>query len=256
MQRSKWLAGALAVVALGGAVSLGRRALRAPSPLVSAPTRDAAGEPRSAPTTPLPLAPTVLHVPRATGPITIDGEVEEPGWTVGVARTGAFVAQDGQPSTPYSEARLAWGGETLYVMLYAADLDIREADAGAGGPLWLGDSFRLEFSNAGSERVLEVSPGGKLTESRRDGASRGPFDYQWRSGARIATEVEGKINDAVTEDEEWVVELAIPLASIGVEAVPGTTIDVALRRCDVGASGLRRCGSWGEKPPRRRLVLD
>src|SRR5262249_30551480 len=137
-----------------------------------------------------------------------------------------------------------------YLLLYAADLDVQVADAGAGGPIWLGDSFRIELRGEGGERVIEVAPDGAMTEARRaPGASAAAFDYTWRSQARAKSEIEGTINDTESEDEEWLVEMAIPFASIGAKGAKGETIDLAIRRCDVGGGHPRSCGSWGETPP-------
>src|ERR1700677_4914997 len=52
----------------------------------------------------------VLHVPHAPGPITLDGDTDDPGWLrlPGPARTGDWVFKDGKAARPYSDARLVW----------------------------------------------------------------------------------------------------------------------------------------------------
>jgi hypothetical protein len=67
-------------------------------------------------------------------------------------------------------------------------------------------------------------------------------------GARAAVDLDGTTNDPSDEDEEWVVEAAIPLASLGLAARPGATLRLSLERCDVPKGSSRRCGVWGRDP--------
>ena len=50
---------------------------------------------------------------------------------------------------------------------------------------------------------------------------------------------EGTIDDAEDDDEEWVVELAIPLPRVG-----RSPLAVKASRCDVPKDGIERCGRW------------
>lgn len=56
--------------------------------------------------------------------------------------------------------------------------------------------------------------------------------------------------------EEWIVEAAIPWASLGVTAAAGTRVDIALSRCDTPRNTRdRRCGTFGAAQDRRAIVL-
>jgi hypothetical protein len=198
-------------------------------------------------------APTIA-VPRAAAPITIDGHLDEPGWTKRAARTNTFLGKDGAPGRPYADARLAWDETNLYVALYAGDRDVRAARAEHDGPLWLGgDEFRLVFALAlGARVVIEVSPSCVVTDAR---ASRGgKLDYAWESGARAACDVDGTIDDPSDEDEEWVVELAIPLASLGLSPAQ-SAFSLGARRCDTARDGSRACTYFHDDAP-APFVLD
>src|SRR5947209_5470628 len=59
-----------------------------------------------------------LRVPRMKASIVLDGDMDDPGWQGAMARTGAFLAPNGTPARPYSDARLVWGDGHLYVALY------------------------------------------------------------------------------------------------------------------------------------------
>jgi hypothetical protein len=189
---------------------------------------------------------TVLLVPHIPGSIILDGDTDDPGWTrpPGPARTGAFTLENGVVARPYSDARLLWGDGYLYLALYAADEDIRTPADQPDGPLWLGDSFRLVFSRGEVQIAIEVSPKGVVTDAIRKGG--GAFDYTWNSGAHVSPEVDGTINDAHDNDEEWVIEMAIPFESLGLEGASGESIGSSVRRCDTPKNSPRVCAAWGE----------
>jgi len=184
-------------------------------------------------------------IPHAAAPITIDGHLDEAGWTKRAFR-GAFVGKDGAPARPYADMRLAWDESNLYVALYAGDRDVRASDAKHDGPLWLGgDEFRLAFVLAdGSRAVIEVSPSCVVTDARGK-----KLDYAWESNAKVACDLDGTLNDPSDEDEEWVVEMAIPLASIG------KTFSLGARRCDTARDGSRSCSFFHDDAP-AQFALD
>jgi hypothetical protein len=80
--------------------------------------------------------------------------------------------------------------------------------------------------------VLEVTPRGALADAL--GADRA-----WDSGTRVACDTDGTIDDPRDDDEEWVVELAVPLASLGPIVTTGN-VPITIERIDVGGKGPRR----------------
>jgi hypothetical protein len=155
---------------------------------------------------PAPLAPG--EVPVALAPITVDGALHEGDWNT-LARFAAFTA-DGGEARPYSHIRLLRDAQTLYVGLYAADQDIRSTDA-----------FQLAIGTL----TLSIDPRGLITP---------PI-----AGARAAVDVDETLDDPRDEDEEWVIEAAIPFI-----AVPPGAATIHARRCDTPKDGRERCGSW------------
>jgi hypothetical protein len=226
-----------------------------------------AGCHRADPVPPAAPTETALHVPRATAPIKLDGEIDEDDWAR-AARTGAFVDAAGVEARPYSDARFLVDDEALYVALYAGDDDIRTRVTDHDGPVWLDDAFSLHITPVtmgetpkppaqpatpgAPTYVIEISAGGVITDGRRDPS--GKLDLGWESGVKIAVDRDGTPNDPSDEDEEWVIEAAIPLRSLGVR--PGDQVMIDISRCDTPrAGGRRRCGSFGARTSPRSLRI-
>ena len=178
----------------------------------------------------------VLHVPHRGGAITIDGETADPGWILQPvpARTGEFVLENGKPARPHSNARLVWDEEYLYLAVLASDEDIRSDDG-----------MRFAFSQGDTEQAIDVSPKGAVTGSIRD--------------VRAVGDVDGIMDNPKGFDEEWNLEIAIPLASLGMKGQRGESVGMALSRCDTPKDGVRVCAGWGDAHDPRgrgRIVLD
>ncbi|MCK6549976.1 carbohydrate-binding family 9-like protein [Myxococcota bacterium] len=208
-------------------------------------------------------ASSALVVPRPDAPIVVDGKLKDPSWRR-AARTGPFVDEHGAIARPYSEARFLVDGDVLYVGLYAADEDIRAAKRETDEPVWRDDAFTLAIVVDARERyVLDVNARGALADGHELAGVGGAatIDRRWSSGMKVAVDADGTLDDPSDDDEEWIVEAALPLASIGVRAGAPRTLVVALARCDTPKDGTRRCGAWGHVPgtttgARGRLVLE
>jgi hypothetical protein len=197
-------------------------------------------------------------VPHARSPIVFSGKIEDEAWKGPAARTMGFVNAQGTIARPYSEARFTWGDGHLYMILYAADEDIRAPERRPDERL-THDKFTLVFPDPEGtvENVLEVTPRGVLTDGVRPAGS-GPearFDVSWSSGAQVLADAEEEIDNPDDEDEEWIVEASVPLEKLGYRAQAGERVVVNIQRCDLPKGGAQSCGSWGSAPP-MVLVLD
>jgi len=168
------------------------------------------------------------ELPRARMPIVIDGDWGEPAWNLQALR-GVFTEPDGRgtpagsaaegrggpiagkQARPYSEVRLLRDDHDLLVALYAADEDIESAD-----------TFELTLGSV----VLSLHPVARL------GADA-------PAGARVGVDLDGTLDHPGDDDEEWVVELALPLSGFA----PGP-LSVTAKRCDLPKDGRARCGQW------------
>jgi hypothetical protein len=174
-----------------------------------------------------------IHVPHASDTLHLDGELTEPSWRAS-ARTGAFLTREGKEAVPYTDARLVWTDDALRLGLYASDIDIISAKVPPDGPVWDADSFHVVLEKNGIEHELDVGPTCVLTDGVRQVG--GSTDYHWQSDAKLACDSDGTVDVAGDRDEEWVVEMVIPLQALELAARAGETVNVRIRRCDVDGS--------------------
>ena len=151
---------------------------------------------------------TVIAVPVTHDTFTFDGELSEPDWN-GLGDPKTFV-DHGAPARPFSQVRMLRDATNLYVGLYAADQDIKTTDA-----------FEVSIGSLS----LSVNPLGVVTPAI--------------PGVRAGHDLDGTLDQPADEDEEWVIELAVPLARID-----GATPAFHVRRCDTPKDGSVRCGTW------------
>jgi hypothetical protein len=201
-----------------------------------------------------PAGPCLLTAPRVSGPVKVDAELEGKNvWEADVGTTGNFKDAAGHGMVPYSEAKVRWGDGKLYLMLYAGDLDLEGTVRDHDGALDGDDAFRLEFGDRNDRRVIWVSVLGTLADARcRPARGRAPdaCDPSWDSHAQVAVDRDGTLNKIGDNDEEWVVQMAVPLAALGfADAHPGTSLPFSVTRCEIGHGSSRGCGGWGSDPP-------
>ncbi len=190
-------------------------------PGASASAKASAGPPHAAAlVTPAAYA-KPLVVPHTTGAIRCDGEASEPDWRHAL-RTGSFKdPRTGTVGRPYSEARFLWDDKNLYVLFYAGDDDIHATVKKHDAPLYLEDAFSLKVRpQRGALYDLDFSANGTTSDARELGARR--LDPKWESHAVVGVDCDGTLNDRHDEDEKWLVETRIPLASLGIHGRAGT----------------------------------
>ena len=151
-------------------------------------------------------------IPRASATITIDGQSIEDDWARRAMRA-QLLGEDGQLARPSSELRLLRDDTDLLIALYAADEQIQSTDR-----------FELTLG----ARTWRLAATGGVTPST--------------PGLRVGVDRDGSLDDPTDDDEEWVLEVALPLSVTGL--VAGTRVAASVSRCDLTKDGGTRCARW------------
>jgi hypothetical protein len=164
--------------------------------------------------------------------VTIDGKLDEPAWQTALSTRDFVHPGNGQalpPNAPLGgSAKLRYDARALYIAVEARDGDLRgNFDRAASDPhLWTQDAVEimLDPDGDGDNRdyyEIQVSPQGLVFDSQFDQYNSprklpdGPFGHQeWSSGIERAVVLRGTLNQPSDRDEGYVVEMALPFASL------------------------------------------
>ena len=209
-----------------------------------------------------------LRVGRSRSRIRPTGHFDVDAWG-GATNTHTLLDQAGKGAVPVSECRFLWGQDNLYMFFYAGDLDLQARATKHDGPVWKDDAVTFAFFSPetpdGSEPtkfVVMATPTRVLSDGvcPRDATDLGDprCDLRWESHALLGTDFDGTLNKLGDFDEEWAVEIALPLRSLGIDpdAAPPIRIAATIRRCEMAHDGPRACGLWGEPGLPGELVLE
>lgn len=190
-----------------------------------------------------------LTIPRARGPIAIDGRVDEAEWA-GAARVGPFVSGSSGKAAGMLEthARLVWDDQALYVAFECSDPDVWYREAAAHDDRGLpGDEVVELFLDDGGDEItyveVEVSPR-NVTYDLWNFIPAAPVDhdpyarfiglYQWEAqGLETAAQVDGTADATVgwgpveheagrDLDRGWTVELRFPWEALRTTTTPSS----------------------------------
>jgi hypothetical protein len=157
-------------------------------------------------------------ISRATGRITIDGQLDEPDWQR-APRIEPFLRYDGAPWGDVVDARLLWDETSFYLGVVIRDTDIWSPWRHHDDPLWQGDCFEWYLSPfpEGKPYVeLEFNPNNALLDIfLTDNPKRGGLSlWDWDArGIRQAVTVQGTQSKAGAATG-WTLEVALPWTAL------------------------------------------
>ncbi|HTR53553.1 MAG TPA: carbohydrate-binding family 9-like protein [Kofleriaceae bacterium] len=163
-----------------------------------------------------PPPPGTVYIPRAVGPITIDGVATDQGW--GAAATSPeFVTAEGvQDPLGRTVAKLTWDDQYLYVFVQVTDTDIVSPYKNHDDPLWKADAIEIFIDADGNRRgyiELQVNPNNATFDKWWPGTRAQEGDEKWDSGMVTAVKLRGTTAEGDT-DQGWDAEIAIPWAAV------------------------------------------
>ncbi len=176
----------------------------------------------------------------ATGPIKIDGQLNEPSWEHAQTVSVFYPFRPKNTANlPATTARLLWDESSLYLAWRAEDTDIWSYSNKNDDKLWRGDIVEFYAKPNAKEGVfyeIDIAPNGAIYDGCYPSRGSGGFARfkKWSSKARIATQIDGTDDNWHDQDKGYTVEAAIPLSAFGESSLPkaGSKWTFGLFRCD------------------------
>lgn len=157
----------------------------------------------------------------ATGPIRIDGKLDELAWQKAQLLKDFAVFWENRPPRTATRARLLWDDKYLYFAAEMEDSDLYADVKERNGMCWLNDVFELFFKPSEHKlayyefeiNALNTSWDLLLPRPYKDG---GRAVNSWEiPGLKTAVHVDGTLNDPRDQDRGWSLELAFPWKVLG-----------------------------------------
>jgi hypothetical protein len=177
----------------------------------------------------------------ASGPIKIDGLLEEAAWAKAPVLSAFSVYWLGRQAKTATRARLLWDEQNLYFAAEMEDADLYADVKEHNGMTWLNDVFELFFKPSADKlayyefQVNALNTRLELFLPSRGAGGYGRFAGAGPLGMASAVKLDGTLNKWQDVDKGWTVEGRIPWTAFkatGGKPAPGDRWRFALCRYD------------------------
>tara|TARA_R110002049_G_scaffold4601_6_gene32837 strand:+ start:5756 stop:9472 length:3717 start_codon:yes stop_codon:yes gene_type:complete len=165
-------------------------------------------------------------VPRSTASIRVDGRIDEDAWDAAQATEpfGFTWLDDGDGPRQATTAKLLWDDQCLYVAIECEDTDIQAERTVRDSDVYRDDCVEIfaspEYESPERYFNLEINALGTVLDNYRPDGQQHQQHSRWDpEEIRIATRVDGTVNDSSDRDRGWSVEVSIPF-SLFKNAIP------------------------------------
>ena len=170
-------------------------------------------------------APKRVVVPKLRGPLTVDGNLNEPVWNK-AAMLSPFVLNDGSgPEREKTAVRIWYDDNALYLGWTCMDSDIQATFTERDSKFWEEEVVEFFVTAKTLDRYFELqwNPLGGVFDAIIDNKmnQRGVstnFTGDWSftaKGMKSAVKVKGTVGQSNDKDEAWSVEVMLPFADLG-----------------------------------------
>ena len=185
---------------------------------------------------------------RATGPIVIDGKLDDKAWAAAAVVEFIFPWENQTGAKQKTRARILWDDNFLYVGYECEDKDIVALHQERDDPTYRDDAVEVFInpkpSQSGAYFGLEMNARAVLYDYLMSDA-RYAFKRFNMQGVQLATFIRGTANQRGDVDQGWSLEVAIPW--INFEELSG--------RPEAGAVWNMMLNRWDGVEPDRRLSM-
>lgn len=154
----------------------------------------------------------------AIRPISVDGKLDELSWKKAEAAELRF--WNDMPAKLKTTVKLLWDNDYLYIAFVCEDTDIWTTMTKHDEPLYNENVVEVFINATGDQKSyieLEVNPQNAVFDARFDDKNKlGTKEaVEWKcEGLLTAVQIRGTLDDRKDKDENWIVEMAIPLSQI------------------------------------------
>jgi hypothetical protein len=193
-------------------------------------------------------APPRYEVRRAAAPIQIDGKPDEPTWAAAERIELIFPWESQTGPKQKTIVRLLWDDNFLYAAFECDDSDITAQFVNRDDPVDRDDSVMLLVNPKPSQTLAYIGLEMNVRAVLHDylSASGGYFFQRFNlQGVRLATSIDGTLNQPGDRDRGWALELAIPWSNF----------DDLSRQHGAGIAWSANLARWDGLAPNRRLSI-
>jgi hypothetical protein len=166
-------------------------------------------------------APAPFTVPKATGPVTIDGKLDDAAWQSAVVFRDSYPISERSAGGPATEWRILWDDSFLYFAFDCTDTDLVAPEMKRDAPVYSDDCvemFILPQLRTGSYWELVISPSDSVFDSLHSKSLS-----EWASINRSVENIEGlqrgvvcngTLNQPGDTDTGYTIEVAVPFSQL------------------------------------------
>lgn len=163
----------------------------------------------------------VYKVAKATGPITIDGKMDEPDWQKAEVRTfDNFYRRDKAPERQNTKFRMLWDDANLYLFYECEDTSLTARETNFDGAPYLDDCAEFFCSPVPDTIHMHFGVEINIVEAKYDYIvlweyynGRTIFIRQYNPTYQVKATTDGTINNDRDKDKKWQMELAVPFSA-------------------------------------------
>lgn len=200
--------------------------------------------------------PVEYRIHRAPSPIKIDAKLDEPGWRFAPATSEFIFNWHTTGEKEPTEAKLLWDDDNLYVSWRCTDRHISAFETKRHGPVSKDDCVEIFLSpNPSAPRnyyTFEINAIGAMLNRCRTAWWTGPPTWE-PEGVDYRTTFHGLARkDESQDDNEWIVELAIPLKNFARDAAnmpPRNGDEWRINLMRTGGKTNPQHSTWSPIPP-------
>lgn len=170
--------------------------------------------------------PRTFACPRATGPIKIDGKLDETAWKKAGVIKNFWLTDRGPLASSQTTVYVLWDRDNLYLAAVAEDQDVWCTLTERDAMLWQEDVLEFFFKPREDSRhyyEFQFSPTGVILDAFWPSRSRVNltlFAKPYNPDLEIKTQVDGTLGNWEDQDRSWTLELRIPFSAFAKTCPP------------------------------------